>query len=80
MRILRILDERFKIGGQILWDKHGNSNSSLMREEGELQLSDTHEFVEKLNDNQRKIARSKRGNGGEKAGSALPGKQHSTNK
>jgi hypothetical protein len=49
-------------------------------EEGELQVSDTHEFVAKLHDDQRKIARSKRGNGGEKAGSKLPGKQHSTNK
>ncbi|WP_156926681.1 DUF4023 family protein [Cohnella panacarvi] len=43
-------------------------------------MSDTHEFVEKLQGDRRKIARSKRGNGGEKAGSKLPGKQHSTNK
>lgn len=43
-------------------------------------MSDTHEFVQKLQDDRRKLARSKRGNGGEKAGSQLPGKQHSTNK
>lgn len=53
---------------------------SLVGKEDELLVSDTHEFVEKLRENRQNIARGKRSNGGEKAGSKLPGKQHSTNK
>ncbi|MFC5470291.1 DUF4023 family protein [Cohnella suwonensis] len=47
-------------------------------------MDDTHQFVEKLHDTQRKDKRNRerqgRGNEGENASSKLPGKQHSTNK
>ncbi|BBI36293.1 DUF4023 family protein [Cohnella abietis] len=45
---------------------------------------DTHEFVEKLHDTQKKAKRNKNrqshGSAGENHSSNLPGKQHSTNK
>ncbi|WP_256759251.1 DUF4023 family protein [Cohnella sp. WQ 127256] len=45
-------------------------------------MDDTHEFVEKLHDTQKKDKQNKKrqGDSSEKAGQKLPGKQHSTNK
>ncbi|RED58030.1 DUF4023 family protein [Cohnella lupini] len=47
-------------------------------------MDDTHQFVEKLHETQKKDKQNKRrqgrGDSGENAGQKLPGKQHSTNK